>query len=266
MDKPSRSPWFRFSLRTMFVLVTALCCYLAWQLSIVRERQAVRQQLKDNVAIGFTTAEAWAQGTGKSNTTESKTIPLVRRWLGDEAIQEIWCYSWHANYVEAERDRLAKLFPEAEIVEPLPEPCHPGCFPHGTLVDTPLGGRSIENIRPGDAVTAIDEEGRRGEAAVESVFRTTNRLWKIESEAGILTTTETQPLCTDLDETKPAGQLMPGDKILVRCSETIQIVEVLSVTGTEKMAEVVNLVLGDQQVFIADGFLARSKPPEQEQD
>ena len=34
-------------------------------------------------------------------------------------------------------------------------PCHPGCFPAGTLILVPGGYRDIETIRAGDVVTTI---------------------------------------------------------------------------------------------------------------
>ena len=41
MDKPKPRRWFRFSLRTMFVLVTVVCVWLGYQLNWIRERREV---------------------------------------------------------------------------------------------------------------------------------------------------------------------------------------------------------------------------------
>ena len=44
-------------------------------------------------------------------------------------------------------------------VEERPIPCHPGCFPAGTLVLVPDGAKRIELVRAGDTVTTISPDG-----------------------------------------------------------------------------------------------------------
>src|SRR6185295_11645867 len=151
MVEKSRRSWFSFSLRTMFVVMTVLCCWLAWESNVVRQRKSVLRDLKTKPGIEVTTAAAWAMRFDSAAIIPPPAqIPLVRRWLGDEAIQEI---GYTADFNEpstTELDRLARIFPEAKLrrnERPL-EPCHPGCFPRGTLVDTPKGQRAIDSIQP----------------------------------------------------------------------------------------------------------------------
>ena len=40
-----------------------------------------------------------------------------------------------------------------------PPPCHPGCFPAGTLIATPDGLRRVEAIGPGDVVILVGPDG-----------------------------------------------------------------------------------------------------------
>src|SRR5262249_34808380 len=87
---------------------------------------------------------------------------------------------------------------EAVIVlrePPIPQPCHPGCFPAGTLVHTPQGPRPIESIRAGEPVTVVGADGQSTAGKVQSVFVTDNRLIRVETDGGVLLTTQTQPLC-----------------------------------------------------------------------
>jgi hypothetical protein len=271
MNAPPRSPppasprrWFNFSLRTMFVLVTLLSCWLAWETSVVRHRKAVLDGLKTNGAIRFTTAKAWEERyPGGSPLGRPARISLVRQWLGDEAIQEIQYQSWfYVEFVKVDLAEVKRAFPEAELREgPLPEPCHPGCFPRGTLIETPAGPRPIESIQQGDSIAAFRASGEAFVATVQSVFITENRLWQIETEAGTLITTQTQPLCLATDRTAPAGALMPGDSVLYWVNGEIQPVKVRRVSATNGREKVFNVVLGDRELFIANGFLARSKPP-----
>ncbi|MEX2174158.1 MAG: hypothetical protein WD872_07335 [Pirellulaceae bacterium] len=254
--------WFRFSLRTLFVVMTLLCCWLGWESSVVRRRQALRRELQENATFQFTTAAQWVgRYPPGSPVPPVATIPLVRRWLGDEAIQEVWFIRHYQGFDERQLARVTEVFPEAELSESLPDPCHPGCFPSGTLVDTPQGPRRIESIEPGDALTAFLASGEPVTALVQSVFTTQNRLWQIETDAGLLMTTETQPLCLAIDRIVPAGELEPGDTILHRHDKEIRSARVLTASATDRTEQVFNLVLGDSELFIAGGFLARSKPP-----
>jgi len=58
-----------------------------------------------------------------------------------------------------------------------PPPCHPGCFPAGTLVATPTGPRAVDTIRAGDAVTLIGTDGTAVGGPVHSTFCAENRLF-----------------------------------------------------------------------------------------
>jgi hypothetical protein len=156
------------------------------------------------------------------------------------------------------KNRIAVIVRDRE--RPFP-PCHPGCFPAGTPIDAPGGARPVENIRAGDVVTTVGPDGTAGQAKVTSVFATTNRLIEVRTEAGTLTTTETQPLALAAGGLRPAGELKPGDRIYSWDGRERRAVAVRSVAATGREARVFNLVLGEPVLFIANGFLARSKPP-----
>jgi hypothetical protein len=262
MNAILRRSWFRFSLRTLLVVMTALCCWLGWESSVVRGRKALLEEIKDVPGFSITTAAAYAERypQGKSIPDLAK-IPLVRRWLGDEAIQEIWSIRHYQGFSEELLARLTKAFPEAEFRESYPEPCHPGCFPRGTLVETPLGPRAIETIEADDELVAFLSGGEQIVGRVQSVFVTDNRLWKIATTGGTLLTTETQPLCLGSRQTRPAGELQPGDMILRWQNGGLCEEEVISVSSTNRIEKVFNLVLGDSELFVAGGYLASSKPP-----
>ena len=261
-EKPARR-WFSFSLRSLLAVMTLVCIWLAWESSVVRQRQRMLAQVRASHAFEVTTAKTWAASFPAGNPySPVSRIPIFRRWLGDEAIQQIGYYGHMVGSSGVDVDRLAKLFPEAKVQETaLHEPCHPGCFPRGTLVETPAGRRAIENIVAGDAVIAYRKSGEQFMANVQSVFVTDNRLWRVTTEAGELFTTETQPLCSSIFETRAAGELTPGDAILHWDGEVLREVTVVAVTRTERCEKVFNLVLGDREAFVANGYLARSKPP-----
>jgi hypothetical protein len=254
----------------MLVVVTALCVWLAWESSVVRERRELRRELTESRFEFETAAEALRRGVWTSNpplpgTGSSKVarVSLIRRLLGDEAIQHIW-YVPHYQEPEETKELLARLkrvFPEAQLSERLFEPCHPGCFPHGTLVETPAGPRRIETLQVGDLVTSLAATGEPIAVPIEAVFRTDNRLWEVATAKGVIVTTETQPLCTSLGQIETAGNLQPGDTIVRWESGTPKSETIETVHQTERIEPVINLVLDGGEYFIASGCVARSKPP-----
>jgi hypothetical protein len=143
----------------------------------------------------------------------------------------------------------------------IPQPCHPGCFPAGTPVLTPQGPRPIHILRAGDAVTIVRADGTTAAGQVQNVFITRNHLVRVETAAGILFTTQTQPLVLADGRLRPAGELQPGDRIFRWQNGKRQAVTVAGVALTGREEMVYNLVLGGSEVFIAGGYLARSKPP-----
>ena len=52
MTAPPKRRWFRFSLRTMFVVVTIFGVWLGWQLKIVRERKAILREILQSTDVG----------------------------------------------------------------------------------------------------------------------------------------------------------------------------------------------------------------------
>jgi Pretoxin HINT domain len=155
--------------------------------------------------------------------------------------------------------------PEREKQSPRP-PCHPGCFPAGTAIATSNGPKAIESIKTGDLVTVVGSDGVAVEKAVVSIYRTTNRLIEVQTEAGNIRTTTTQPLCLAAGGFQIAGDLKAGDTIWQWVDGKRRSVRVKAVHLTEVDAPVFNLVVGESAVFIAGGFLARGKPPASEGD
>ena len=273
-NKP-RTRWGSFSLRTLLILITVAAVvftYVGYQRSVIQARRALIHELRASGIHVITLKDASHGMRPLAPATERyPSVPLVRGWLGDEPIDSIGFYPHAAPGVEI-MARVKELFPEARIekYEPPLVPCHPGCFPHGTLVETPAGPRPIEAIAAGDEVYSISDAGKRISLPVMSIFRTTNRLWLVNTNQGTLRTTETQPLCTHLERFVEVGKVQPGDVLLGwSAGETVSdapdgTVHEVRVTGIEKTNEIVpviNLVLGQREPFIAGGFLARSKPP-----
>jgi hypothetical protein len=106
--------WFRYSLRTMFVVVTVFAVWLGWELKFIRDRKAMVDWINYN-GFACTAAEASPDLPPDKILLDPSprrvTIAFWRRWLGDEAVAYIGISTrapdsenWQA---------AARLFPEA---------------------------------------------------------------------------------------------------------------------------------------------------------
>jgi hypothetical protein len=110
-------------------------------------------------------------------------------------------------------------------------------------------------------ITIVRSDGTSAVGKVQSVFVTENRLVKVETDTDVLLTTLTQPLCLANGQIRPTEELQPGEQIFRWQDGKRQAVSVRRITRTDREEKVFNLILGDSEIFIAEGFLVRSKPP-----
>ncbi len=149
----------------------------------------------------------------------------------------------------------------SHVSVPLIEPCHPGCFPASTAIELPGGAKPIEQVREGDLVTTVGPDGVGALGRVASVFVSRNRLLEVRTDAGSVLTTGTQPFSLAAGGLRAAGELKPGDRIWRWDGGRRRAVAVQSVSATGREQPVYNLILADPAIFVAEGFLVRSKPP-----
>jgi hypothetical protein len=141
------------------------------------------------------------------------------------------------------------------------EPCHPGCFPAGTPVQTPAGALPIERVKVGQMVTTVGPDGQAARGVVKEIFTTKNRLVEVRTDHGAAVTTDAQPFCLVDGGFQRAGELKPGNRIWQWRDGRRQEAVVREVVATGRTEPVFNLILGDSAVFVAGGFLVRGKPP-----
>jgi hypothetical protein len=96
-------PWFRFSLRTLFVVVTLLCVWLGYQVNWIRQRRAFLAS-HDYFASG-------CDGNRKSlPPLQCSRAPWSLRLLGENGVEEIYLPS------PEEQEQARRLFPEAQNI------------------------------------------------------------------------------------------------------------------------------------------------------
>ena len=98
--------WFQFSLRTLMIVITLLaipCAYVCHEAKIVAKRKALlAMKLGSDV-----TPPGWWRSSGSP-----PSLPLVRRWLGD---QPICSMILPASLAPSLIEELREAFPEAAI-------------------------------------------------------------------------------------------------------------------------------------------------------
>lgn len=134
-----------------------------------------------------------------------------------------------------------------------------GCFPTGTPIRTPQGQTFIENLSAGDPVLAVGPEGRMIQTRVDKIFATRSLVLSVDTDLGLLHTTTDHPLGLSGGDFVPAGQLRPGQKVLMWEDGGVASATVLRTTLEGQEREVYNLSVGWPNTFLAADFVTHNK-------
>src|SRR5262245_30507291 len=126
--------WLRFSLRTLFLVLTSGCFWLAWQVQVVQERKSLWKAVieNDGEIQTYDPCFAFLQDGAEVRTCEAiramanqllappdydEQIPWIRKMIGDVAIKEIVLPDDfpRSRRMKQLHDQLAMAFPEASI-------------------------------------------------------------------------------------------------------------------------------------------------------
>ncbi len=124
MTTPKRR-WFRFTLRTLFVVVTVFGVWLGYEFNVVHQRNAMRKSVvkRGGYVDVFTRPAPTKMGPFLLSfgymrvlgPEEEPEIPRWRRWFGDEAVNRIMLPSGSSD---ADLERARALFPEGTVDVP----------------------------------------------------------------------------------------------------------------------------------------------------
>ena len=119
MTAPPKRHWFRFSLRTLFVVVTIFGVWFGWQLKLVRNRKVILSELKHEMSTEFVCDVLEEVELNPRNEIvfsrgqfEHARVPLTRRLLGDETI---WFLMVSESLDPSLIDRVEVAFPETVL-------------------------------------------------------------------------------------------------------------------------------------------------------
>ena len=113
MSTPSKSrlTWFRFNLRSLFVVMTLVACWFGWQVNTVHKRQELLRELKNKPNFSVVLNHSIALGSNRPYAS----VSITRRWLGDVPVHRIIVAgSLNATNSPTFR-RLKQLFPEVRL-------------------------------------------------------------------------------------------------------------------------------------------------------
>jgi predicted lipid-binding transport protein (Tim44 family) len=134
-----------------------------------------------------------------------------------------------------------------------------GCFPHGTMIRTPLGQTPIEALSIHDTVQAVDPNGKIIHSSVEKLFTTLTRVLLVKTTRGVLRTTLDHPVGLSDGTFLEAGKLQPGDDVLVWDKGALIPSTVHGTSTSEGKELVYNLSVGEPHTFLAADFLVHNK-------
>jgi predicted lipid-binding transport protein (Tim44 family) len=134
-----------------------------------------------------------------------------------------------------------------------------GCFPAGTMIRTPSGQEPIESLSIHDRVRAVDPEGHIINSSVEKLFTTLTRVLLVETNRGVLRTTIDHPVGLPDGTFREAGDLRPGNDMLVWDRGALIPATVLGASTSEGKELVYNLSVGQPHTFLAADFLVHNK-------
>jgi hypothetical protein len=112
MDEKTRRRWFRFGLRTLFVVVAVFAAMFGWvqsQRRWIRDRQEALDWVQQSTRWNVT------------NTNDRTGLPLGLRLLGERPMERFWVSArWLPEEERYRIEQLRSLFPEArvEVVAP----------------------------------------------------------------------------------------------------------------------------------------------------
>ena len=111
-DTAPKGRWFRFSLRTLFVVVTIFACWLAWQVNTVHNRRLTLRRIEKEGGKATVYDSSGDDVEDLFREGPRTSIPFARRLIGDKSIGSI---QMPHGTRESELKLIQSTFPEAHV-------------------------------------------------------------------------------------------------------------------------------------------------------
>ncbi len=100
---PARRRWYQFSVGTMLLLVTAFAVWLGVAANAVHKRREITAWLADH-------------GGSLEPSQDQATVPIVRRWMGDLAIDAMLLDRHESMPKGLTFEKIVEAFPESRVM------------------------------------------------------------------------------------------------------------------------------------------------------
>ena len=101
----------RFSLLTLFAVITLCEIWCAWETAIVRHRLALLDRLKASGGVWIGSDGGVSAATRRSAQEHPASVSLVRRLLGDDGI----CVMSLPHSMAGDKQQFTAAFPETDV-------------------------------------------------------------------------------------------------------------------------------------------------------
>ncbi len=134
-----------------------------------------------------------------------------------------------------------------------------GCLREGTLVLTPTGTVAVEKLHVGDVIWGANDEGLR-EVWVEGVVKLdVDSYLEMSAGSATLLITPEHPVMVGHGEFRAAGEIQPGDPVIVAHGKELQEETVRSVRSVKADKPAYNLLVNPLGTFVSEGVVVHNK-------
>lgn len=133
------------------------------------------------------------------------------------------------------------------------------CFPAGTMIATPMGDRRIEQLKPDDEVLAVVDETHTVPVKIVKFLAKRSQILSVVTDDGELRTTREHPLWLGEEQFVQAGDLQPGDRVMMWKGDMARPATVLELRYEDGDEPVFNIEVEAPHTYIAGGFVVHNK-------
>ena len=214
----------------------------------------------DRATLRVTEEHPFYLGQGKFKTVEAlkegdTILAFDGKWLAEQRILSMERIHQRVQVYNLQTDSPNTFFAHGLAVHNKGG----GCFPAGTAIATPQGGKAIEQLAAGDEVLAVDEQGYTVRTLVKTIFVNKSPLVKIETQEGNFLITRDHPISLGQGRFRQVGDLHAGDPIIRWKNGRLIEGKICGINYSAGQDLAFNLEVNEPHTFIAEGIVVHNK-------